>query len=111
MKPVSKVNTATEDNKNQDQNSSNSALSRTESNRQTLGADAEFDEKVEGYGDRVAKIGHRAQEMATDFAGRAQEYGNKAIEETGSFVRSHPGPTLLAGFGAGILVGVAIARR
>ncbi len=126
MKPVSRVNTATEENKNTERNSAteesfnsksssgsnyNSALTRTPSDKSTLGADAELGEDVEDYSSKVTDLGHRAQELASRFAGKAQEYGGKAMEQTGSFVKNHPGPTLLAGFGAGILVGVAIARR
>lgn len=128
MKPVSRVNPATDENKNMERNSAsneifnsksssgsnyNSALSRTPSDKSTLGADAELGEDVHDESDdsKVSDFGHRAQELATRFAGKAQEYGGKAVEQTGSFVKNHPGPTLLAGFGAGILVGVAIARR
>jgi ElaB/YqjD/DUF883 family membrane-anchored ribosome-binding protein len=127
MKPVSRVNNATEDNKESERNSAspesfssksssgssnyNSALSRTPSDENTLGADAELGEDAGEDGGNVSNLGHRAQDLVTRFAGQAKEYGGKAVEQTGSFVKRHPGPTLLAGFGVGILVGVAIARR
>lgn len=119
MKPVSRVNNATEENKDTERNSANpssstnynSALTRTPSDKKTLGADAELGENVEEGGGNVADFGHRAQEMATHLAEQAKDFGGKAVEQTGTFVKNHPGSTLLAGFGAGILVGVAIARR
>ncbi len=41
----------------------------------------------------------------------AQEYGQMAVDESRTWIRRHPGQSLLAGFGAGLLAGLLIARR
>lgn len=61
--------------------------------------------------DQAREFTEKAQEALTDVAHRAQEYGEKAIEETRSFVKNNPGQALLAGFGVGFLLGYALSRR
>ncbi len=53
----------------------------------------------------------QAQEKVTDVAHKAQEYGEKAVGETRTFVRNNPGQALLIGFGAGLILGYAVARK
>jgi ElaB/YqjD/DUF883 family membrane-anchored ribosome-binding protein len=61
--------------------------------------------------DGVSNLSHKAQEIVGDLPQRAQEYGERAVSETRSFVKNNPGQALLIGFGAGFLIGFAFSRK
>lgn len=129
MKPVTNVNPATDETKQQRKNTTeeadkkpgssgsysdsyfkdvgeNSAQSRrpVSESHPSMGADFELGKKISG-------IGHRAQEIASTAYDSAREYGGQAVEQTGTFIRRYPTQMLFAGFGAGVLLGLIIRRR
>lgn len=57
------------------------------------------------------QVADKAKEFATNIKDKAQEYGEMAIDETGSFIRRYPAQSLLVGFGAGLAIGLLVARR
>lgn len=54
---------------------------------------------------------HKAQELGSDLKDKAQEYGEMAVEETNSFIRRYPTQVLIAGLGAGLLIGYFLPRK
>lgn len=68
-------------------------------------------ETVTSFKDGISNFTAQAQEKVTDVAHKAQEYGEKAVGETRTFVRNNPGQALLIGFGAGLILGYAVARK
>ena len=101
MKPISRVNTATDENK-ENRGHDRNTTSESSENTSMLGSD---------HTSSIGNFTDRAQEMASTALNKAQEYGETALEETGSFVRRYPAQTLLAGLGIGLFVGWAWSRR
>lgn len=104
MKPVSRVNTATDDNKenrNQERNTTSSSQGQGQNPSQSS----------EGFSGAIGNFTDRAQDMASQAIEKVQEYGESALEQTGSFVRRYPAQTLLAGLGVGLILGWALSRR
>jgi ElaB/YqjD/DUF883 family membrane-anchored ribosome-binding protein len=65
---------------------------------------ANLSQTLSGYADQ-------AKEMASDALSKAEGYGSDALDETSSFIRKYPGQTLAVGFGLGVALGIALARR
>jgi len=119
MKPVSRANPATEENKNQERsntmesgssnqgNQNQGNQSRSQGRSESRGGGSELG----GIGSTVSDFAERAQDVASNVLGKAQEYGSDALEQSGVFVRRYPAQTLLAGFGIGLVMGLAIGRR
>lgn len=66
---------------------------------------------VSNIRDGASQLFERAQDVASDVAEKAQDYGGKAIDETTTLIKRYPAQSLLIGFGAGLLVGIVLARK
>ncbi len=100
-------------------NSAKKYSSDTDLNRDTspssdapaVGAAATVSQIKDTVAEKAHDFSAKAQEALGEYAHKAQEYGEKAVEETRSFVRRNPGQALLAGFGVGFILGYAISKR
>ncbi len=116
MQPVSRVNPATDLNKNKHNpgvepgsSNMNSAQSRTSSEAEdfsTLGGD-----DLSNIKEKAVEYKEKAQGLATDTLDKVRHYGSEAMDQSGSFIRRYPAPILLAGLGIGMLAGFFIGRR
>jgi len=71
-------------------------------------------EGVESWGDVKEKAGQvvdKARNLASDYAGRAQELSGQAVDQVSGAVRRYPFPAVLVGFGLGAAVGALLSRR
>jgi len=67
------------------------------------------EEGLSGKG--ATELFRRGKEMATDLAGRAQEYGADASKEVSAVLKKYPLQSIAVGFGLGIVAGSLISRR
>jgi len=67
------------------------------------------EEGLSGKG--ATELFRRGKEMATDLAGRAQEYGVDASKEVSAVLKKYPLQSIAVGFGLGIVAGSLISRR
>jgi ElaB/YqjD/DUF883 family membrane-anchored ribosome-binding protein len=134
MKPVSRVNPATEENQGQDRNSTNMDSSSRDSSRNSGKQSSESRGESRGEGSREMRreksgeesgsgfsteaigtafnsFAGKASEVASNVMDKAQEYGTGAVEQSGTFIRRYPTQTLLAGFGIGLVLGLGLGRR
>jgi len=99
----------------------NSALTRAPSEGMPkFGSDEEFStdrpyNSSSKQGTQFKDVTRRAREIGSKVADGAQEYGKKAMEQTGSYVKEHPirivAGCLGIGMIAGGLTGYALGRR
>ncbi len=115
MKPVSSRSnvSSTEENNNQSQSRSQGSQNRSEGSdeHRPMGASSTASPDFGGISKTLSGYADQAKEIATDALSKAQGYGTDALDESSSFIRRYPGQTLAAGFGLGVLLGVALARR
>ena len=105
-------------NKFEDSSSSSSSSSTSGENRwksqgraATAAALDEGSHVFENVKDQGTQVVDRVKEMATNLKDKATEYGEMAIDNTSSLIRRYPAQSLLVGFGAGLAIGLLVARR
>lgn len=103
-----------EKNRNEDMSSDNRWKSSQSSSRAGSSVAAAIDEGstvFDSLKDSSSNVAGKAKEIATNLKDKAQEYGGIAVDETSSFIKRYPAQSLLVGFGAGLAIGLLVARR
>ena len=67
--------------------------------------------KSETMESNVTPFADKAKDMASNIKDRAQEYGEKAVDQTSEIIQKYPTQSLLVGFGLGLVAGLVFARR
>ncbi len=100
--------------KNRNEESSSDNRWKSQSSRAGSSVAAAIDEGhtvFDSLKDSGSNVAGKAKDMATNLKDKAQEYGGIAVDETSSFIKRYPAQSLLIGFGAGLAIGLLVARR